>query len=76
MIDETERRIHELAKRRQEIWAGAASEPGEVKRLTTELEELYRERRAAATQAAVGRTRSEIVRRARVESELERLISR
>ena len=71
-----ERRIHELSQRRQEIWAGAASEPGEVQRIAKELEELYRERRAAKTHAEIGRTRGEIVRRARVESELERLINR
>ena len=69
-------RIHAVSRKRQEIWAGAPSEPGEVERLSKELTDLYRERRASKTRAEVGVTRDEIVKRARVESELERLISR
>ena len=72
-VDES---IHELSQRRQEIWSGAPAEPGEAARITAELEELYRERRAEKTFTAIGRSRAEIVRRSRVESELERLISR
>ncbi len=69
-------RIHELSQRRQEIWSGATPDPGEIERISKELQELYRDRRAGKTREEVGISRAEIVKRARVESELERLISR
>jgi urease gamma subunit len=75
-VQSVDQRIHELSARRQEIWSGAKPEPGEVERITKELNELYRERRAGKTVAEMGASRAEIVKRARVESELERLISR
>lgn len=67
--------IAQVSARRQEIWAGAPSEPGEVTRLSKQLEDLYEARRMSLAQNPTV-SRADVIRRARVESELERLISR
>ena len=67
--------IHRLATRRQDIWFGRApGESGEVSRLTLQLADLYEERRSEDARFRSGE-RAEIVRRARVETELERLMT-
>lgn len=71
MIDE----IQKLAEERQHLVA-TGGDPTEVARLTRKLEYLYEEKRSVAAHARDGRSRTEIVRQARVESELERLITR
>lgn len=71
---ERDAEIERLSRRRQEIWAGAPSEPGEIKKISDLLAALYEERRTENGQP--NRTRADVIRRARVESELERLMSR
>lgn len=61
-----------LAQARNE--ARAAGDAVRAKQLTQELDALYAARRLAAAQSVAG-TREEIVRRARIETELERLMS-
>lgn len=74
VIDE----IEHLSRRRQTIWfegPGDGGGGGEVLRLTGRLADLYEQKRHEVAQmTAVKRT--EVVRRARVESELERLVVR
>ena len=66
--------IESLSVRRQEIWCGGEGGP-EVVSITRKLAELFEQRRHQRAKAATGPRRDEIVRQARVESELERLIS-
>lgn len=68
--------IHRLSARRQEIWRGASDEPGEAQRIAKQLADLYEERRFTQARSVGSRSNTEIVRQARVESELERLIDR
>lgn len=70
VIDEIDR----LSRRRQALWAGApADSPAEVSRITTRLADLYEQKRHDHARTS-SRRRAEIVRRARVEWELERLV--
>ena len=72
MIDEIER----LSRRRQGLWLSVAPSDGshEVKRIASRLADLYEQKRHEAAQSTSVR-RTEIVKRARVESELERMMS-
>lgn len=67
--------IARLSERRSALWAGdGEGYSGEAAKIASQLEELYeRKRTAKATEGH--RPRQEIVRRARVESELERLMT-
>ena len=68
--------IERLSRSRQEIWSGLRiGEPGEIKSISDQLAKLYEERRLDAGENP-GRSRTDVIRRARVESELERLMSR
>lgn len=67
--------IDRLAERRQEIWCSGDGEAAEVVRITARLSDLYDQKRHERTAAFTGARRTEIVRQARVESELERLMS-
>lgn len=67
--------IHEVSQQRQACWANGA-DPIETGRLARKLADLYEEKRILHAQERTGKTKSEIIRQARVESELERLISR
>lgn len=68
--------IDRLSRRREVLWAGevTAESSREIDRITARLADLYEQKRMDAVQAS-GARRAEIVRRARVESELERLMS-
>ena len=67
--------IERLSRSRQALWFEATPGCGfEVDRLSSRLADLYEQKRHEVAQAT-GARRSEIVRRARVESELERLMS-
>lgn len=69
--------IHKLSARRQAIWDGASETvPLETQRIAAKLSDLYEDlRMERAQQGSPKRTRESILRRARVESELERLSS-
>ncbi len=67
--------IHSLSARRQAIWAGAEGYQGEPDSIAKKLGQLYETLRSERAQFT-GRTRQQITRRARVESELERLLNR
>jgi hypothetical protein len=76
-VTDIDAEIHRLSARRQEIWGGSPDTPGEAQRLAKQLADLYEERRFTQARSVVGSSSNvEIVRRARVESELERLIDR
>lgn len=64
--------IHEKSRQRQANWAGGITQ--ETQHLTQHLDDLYAEKRQQLAQARHGR-REDIVKRARIESELERLMS-
>lgn len=65
--------IERLSERRQELWTtGEKSE--EVEKITSKLNELYEERRITSARERAG-DRAEITRRAKVETELERLMT-
>lgn len=67
--------IEKLASRRQAIWFGdAVGAPTEVRSLTAKLADLFEERRIEDARGRTG-DRTEIARRARIETELERLMS-
>lgn len=67
--------IGQLAERRQKIWQGLIpGEKGEVERISARLAELFAARRSVDAPTAAERVK--IVQRARVESELERLIDK
>lgn len=70
--------IDRLSRRRHELWAqGGGPDPHEVGRISARLHEAYEELRLArAAEEVGGRKRADIVRQARVESELERLMTR
>jgi len=69
--------IERLVARRAAIWAGREEgAPGEVQRISGRLADLYEQRRHERTQAATGRKPEDIRRQARVETELERLMTR
>lgn len=68
--------IARLNARRSAIWAGAENAPGEAARIGKKLADLYDERRSVRAQQTSGRRRPDIVKHARVESELERLMTR
>lgn len=64
--------IEKLASDRQKLWFGdRPGTPGEATRISNQLADLYEERRALVA----GGDRDTIVKRARVETELERLMS-
>ena len=67
--------IEELTRRRQAILSKGGGEPGEVERIGRLIAALYEERRAARARDSSGISRDEIVRRARLEGEIERLMS-
>jgi hypothetical protein len=64
--------ITALSRRRQDLWSegGQAIEVAKLTRRLADLYELKRQSHATTTD------RAEVIKRARVESELERLISR
>ncbi len=67
--------IERLSHRRAELWANPLkAAPGEVARIAKRIADLYETRRIERAQDR-GLSRAEIVRRARVETELERLIA-
>lgn len=75
-IEQVEAEIARLVKLRQDIWGGRAEgAPGEAKRIASKLADLYDERRAMEARDRT-LTRADVIRRARVESELERLMTR
>lgn len=67
--------IERLSQRRQALWAGASeTAPTEAARLAVKIADLYEELRLERAQYGTGgRTRDQIHKQARVESELERL---
>lgn len=75
--------IERCAELRRELWA-AGAHPDEVRKVTKKLDALYEEKRINAAKARTGTNpevsrrdwRSKINKKARIESELERLISR
>lgn len=67
--------IEKLAERRQAIWAGAETVEGEITRIGTRLAELHEERRIARAKETSGKGRSEIVRSAKLDAEIERLMT-
>lgn len=67
--------IHDLSRRRTAIWCGGVENPVEVDRITKQLADLYDIKRSEIAQRRGYGTRADIVRRARIESEIERLIS-
>lgn len=67
--------IEKLSARRQEIWAGAQAEEGEVDRIGTKLADLHEERRISRAKETSGKGRSEIVRSAKLDAEIERLMT-
>ena len=69
-----DQQIEDLSRRRQELWATGGGDPGEVEKLSAQLAALYEERRLDRRETKA--TRDEVVRRARIESELERLIDK
>ena len=70
VIDEIER----LSRRRQALWAGGEPDSGaEVSRIAARLADIYEQKRHDQARTSSVR-RVEIVRRARVEWELERLV--
>jgi hypothetical protein len=75
MASNVDAEIARLSERRSALWSGAVEGfSGEAAKIAKQLEDLYeRKRTAKATEGH--RPRQEIVRRARVESELERLMT-
>lgn len=71
----TEAEIERLSSRRQSIWANGDGDPGEVDRINGRLAELYETRRHERAHVTP-ELRAAVVRLARVESELERLMTR
>lgn len=70
-VRDVTREIEALAKRRQELWHGDGGNPGEADKIGQRIGDLYEEKRALQA----GTDREAIVRRARVETELERLMT-
>ena len=66
--------IERVAQRRHAAWRGEFGDGFEVPRLTAQLHDLYEERRIEDARKRSG-NRSEIARRAKVETELERLMT-
>jgi len=69
-----DQRIHELSKRRQQIWCEGGMRPADVQRITAELADLFHDRRVERAQEAHG-SRKDIIRHARIEHELEKLMT-
>lgn len=68
--------IEELSARRQAIWSGAAeAEDGEIARIGDRLADLHEGRRIARAKETSGKGRSEIVRSAKLDAEIERLMT-
>lgn len=68
--------IEALSRKRQAIWfSGEPYRGGDVDRLSSRLTGLYEQKRHELAQRGARASRADIVRRARVESELERLMS-
>ncbi len=66
--------IDQLARRRQYLLANESGSD-EIARIGKELDALYEDLRIERARDASGLTRSEIVRRARLDVEIERLMS-
>ena len=64
-------RIDRLSRERQALWA--AGEGGRAARVSRDLEDLYAQRRAARAREQHG-SKTDVVRRAKAEAELEKLI--
>ena len=74
-MTDLDRQIEQVSARRQAVWAGAPEAfTQEAVKLGSQLADLYELRRQE--RASGDRNRGDIVRQARVESELERLITR
>lgn len=67
-------RIHELSERRSALWAAGVPDPAELVRVTAELEAAYETKRLARAQGKGG-TNRQIAKRARIELELEQLMT-
>ena len=67
--------INECSSQRQAIWQSGEENPAEVERLTKRLVDLFEEKRSDLAKFRGQTSRSDIIRRARIESEIERLIS-
>lgn len=67
--------IEELSARRQEIWSQGGGEEGEIDRITARLADLHEGRRIGRAKEQSGKGRSEIVRSAKLDAELERLMT-
>ena len=66
--------IERLVAERKEHWTSGCSEPGAVAALTKKIDDLYEQRRIERASIGAG-SREAIVRRARIEVELERMMS-
>lgn len=66
--------IEVLSARRQKLWS-ERGDPDEIERITAQLFNLHEERRILRAKADTGKGRSEIVRSAKLDAELERLMT-
>jgi len=67
--------INELSRKRHDIWNSGDEDPVEVERITKRLVDLFEEKRSELAKFRGQASRVDIIRRARIESELERLMS-
>ena len=67
-----DRSIHDLSRKRQRLWS-EGGDPVAVRRLSDDLEALYEERRRERARMLHGERRA-IMRQARLEYELEKLM--
>lgn len=73
-LERLDAEIERLSARRQELWADDTRDTtSETSTIAAKLEELYETKRIEQAKARVG-NREKITRRARVETELERLM--
>jgi len=67
--------IAAVSERRAQLWRDRGSDPAEVDRCTQLLKDLYAQRRDERAHSERGLDTLLILRRARIEAELERLMS-
>lgn len=68
-------KIAELSEERHRLWTQGAKDSVRIAHLTSALADLYEQKRIALAAAGAPSDPLEIVRRARIESELEKLMS-
>lgn len=75
-VESVDLEIGKLAEERQQLWSNGENSSGRAVQIGRQIADLYEEKRMLIAHQRAGKSRSDIIRNARVESELERLSSR